>query len=144
VNELSPNFAQVIQDNSDGLETGLENAILSSPNTAMTVAVVDRTANLEQAARSIVTARFSFDGKSPYAPDLVLVNEYVKKKFISEVLRCTAEHFGDRQEGQKSGSDENTKKMIDMAKEDAGTTSIVSSSRSTILSVDKRFVADKT
>ncbi|KAI0023546.1 Aldehyde/histidinol dehydrogenase [Xylariomycetidae sp. FL0641] len=55
---------------------------LLSASTSRTVAIVDRTADLQAAAKAITTARFSFGGTSPYAPDLVLVNEYVKKDFF--------------------------------------------------------------
>jgi aldehyde dehydrogenase (NAD+) len=34
-----------------------------------------------------VTARFAFGGTSPYAPDIVLVNEFVKKEFTELVLQ---------------------------------------------------------
>lgn len=57
------------------------NQLLSS-SSCRAVAVVDRTADIELAAKAITTARFSFGGTSPYAPDLVLVNEYVKKEFF--------------------------------------------------------------
>ncbi|KAK3325681.1 Aldehyde/histidinol dehydrogenase [Apodospora peruviana] len=62
-------------------ETITRNHLVSSPN-ARVVAVVDRTANIEKAAEEITRARFRFNGTSPYAPDLVLVNEFVKDKFI--------------------------------------------------------------
>ncbi|KAI5917315.1 Aldehyde/histidinol dehydrogenase [Camillea tinctor] len=55
--------------------------LLSSSSTR-TVAIVDRTADIQSAAKVIATARFTFGGTSPYAPDLVLVNEYVKKEFF--------------------------------------------------------------
>ncbi|KAK2000353.1 hypothetical protein LX36DRAFT_689478 [Colletotrichum falcatum] len=55
---------------------------LVSANAARTVAIVDRTADIEAAAKAITAARFSFSGQSPYAPDLVLVNEFVKKDFF--------------------------------------------------------------
>lgn len=48
---------------------------------------MDRTANLEEAAQALLTARFSFNGTSPYAPDVVLVNEFVKKAFLNAVIR---------------------------------------------------------
>lgn len=43
---------------------------------------MDRTADVQAAARAITNARFSFGGTSPYAPDLVLVNEFVKQDFF--------------------------------------------------------------
>jgi aldehyde dehydrogenase (NAD+) len=51
------------------------------------IAVVDRTGDLNAAADDLVTARFAFGGTSPYAPDLVLVNEFVMKKFMELVLQ---------------------------------------------------------
>jgi hypothetical protein len=39
------------------------------------------------AAKHLVTARFAFGGTSPYAPDVVLVNEFVKKDFLELVLK---------------------------------------------------------
>jgi hypothetical protein len=51
------------------------------------IAIVDRTADLALAAEQLVTARFAFRGTSPYAPDLVLVNEFIKKEFLEHVLR---------------------------------------------------------
>lgn len=51
------------------------------------VAIVDRTADLAAAAEQLVTARFAFGGTSPYAPDVVLVNEFLKKDFLELVLK---------------------------------------------------------
>lgn len=50
------------------------------------ISVVDRTADLSLAAEALVAARFSFGGTSPYAPDLVFVNEFVKTAFVEQVL----------------------------------------------------------
>lgn len=50
------------------------------------IAIVDRTADLSAAAGHLVRARFAFGGTSPYAPDLVLVNEFVSKKFTEHVV----------------------------------------------------------
>lgn len=55
-------------------------------STGRVVAVVDRTADLSSAAEALVAARFSFGGTSPYAPDLVLVNEFSKRDFLEHVL----------------------------------------------------------
>ncbi|KAL5115930.1 hypothetical protein ACEQ8H_006152 [Pleosporales sp. CAS-2024a] len=50
------------------------------------IAVVDRTADPASAAKQLVFARFAYGGTSPYAPDLVLVNEYIKQDFIQHAL----------------------------------------------------------
>lgn len=77
---------QVVQDGVEG--TPKINQIVSTPK-ALTFAVVDRTANLDNAARALVNARFAFGGRSPYAPDVVLVNEFVKKDFLQALVRQT-------------------------------------------------------
>ena len=59
---------------------------LVSPKSKV-VAVVDRTANLATAAEHLVAARFAFGGTSPYAPDVVLVNEFVKGEFLELALK---------------------------------------------------------
>lgn len=62
------------------------NQLASTPG-SVTVAAVDRTADLDNAAKTLINARFVFKGKSPYAPDIVLVNEFVKKEFLQALLR---------------------------------------------------------
>ena len=86
---------QVIQ------ETHIESPTYSqfaSPKSKV-IAVVDRTADLASAAEQLVAARFAFGGTSPYAPDLVLVNEFVKQEFSEHVLRHSIRYL--------SGSDNN-------------------------------------
>jgi acyl-CoA reductase-like NAD-dependent aldehyde dehydrogenase len=51
------------------------------------IAIVERGANVQEAARALVVARFCLRGKSPYAPDLVLVNEWIKKDFLNAVIQ---------------------------------------------------------
>lgn len=58
---------------------------LTSHNDASCVAIVDRTANVQLAAQELFAARFSFAGSSPYAPDCVFVNEFVKNDFLQAV-----------------------------------------------------------
>ena len=53
--------------------------------------MVDRTANIQHAAKELVSARFAFGGSSPYAPDVVMVNEFAKKDFLQAVVsECVA------------------------------------------------------
>ena len=59
---------------------------VSDPQTKV-VAIVERDADIEVAARTLVAARTGLSGKSPYAPDLVLVNEWVKKAFLEAASR---------------------------------------------------------
>jgi acyl-CoA reductase-like NAD-dependent aldehyde dehydrogenase len=65
-----------------------------------TLAIIDRTADIDAAAKAIVTARFSFQGTSPYAPDLVIVNEFVKKVFFEAATKYATEIFAARKVGK--------------------------------------------
>lgn len=73
--------AVLVDQTSSATPTSLTNQLFSSSATR-TVAIVDRTADIQLAAKAITNARFSFGGTSPYAPDLVLVNEFVKQDFF--------------------------------------------------------------
>ena len=69
------------------------------------IAVVDRTADLVSAADSIVSARFAFGGTSPYAPDLVLVNEFVKKQFLDIILQRSIRYMTGSSSSTNGGSE---------------------------------------
>ncbi|CAN8095659.1 unnamed protein product [Discula destructiva] len=57
------------------------------------IAIVDGSTDIDAAAKAITTARFSFGGRSPYAPDLVLVNEFFKKDFFEACSRYATLSF---------------------------------------------------
>lgn len=57
---------------------------------ARVVAVVDRSADLDKAAKEIVRARFCFAGRAPYAPDAVFVEESVLAKLAEKIVQATA------------------------------------------------------
>lgn len=84
--------------------------ILASPARSRAFAVVDRTSDIKTAARELVAARFAFGGSSPYAPDLVLVNEFVKQDFLQAVvdetrtLTSAARIYGDTKSKPSSAS----------------------------------------
>jgi hypothetical protein len=62
------------------------NCVKSIP-TLPSIAVVERTADVIKAAKEILSANLAFSGQSPHAPNLVIVNEWIKKEFIDTVLR---------------------------------------------------------
>ncbi len=76
---------------------------LLSGSAARSVAIVDRSADIELAARAIATARFGFGGNSPYAPDLVLVNEFVKEPFFEACSRYATLLFARAAAAKKIG-----------------------------------------
>jgi len=77
----------------DQTETQTSAAQLVSSLKARAIAIIDRSADIDTAAKAIVTARFSFQGMSPYAPDLVIVNEFVKKDFFQACTRYASQSF---------------------------------------------------
>lgn len=91
----------VVDQTANGPPKTLTSQLLSSTR-ARCVAVVDRSADIEAAARAITTARFSFGGSSPYAPDLVLVNEFVKEEFFEACSRYATVSFAGRSAEKKA------------------------------------------
>ncbi|KAL1861355.1 hypothetical protein VTK73DRAFT_7130 [Phialemonium thermophilum] len=80
--DINHRHVRVLQNGSS--QPHLANHLVSSPD-ARVVAVVERDANLRAAAELLVGARFGLRGQSPYAPDLVLVNEWVVADFLAAV-----------------------------------------------------------
>lgn len=66
--------------------TDAPNSVKSLP-TLRSVAVIDRTADVEKAAQQILSAHLAFSGQSPHAPDMIIVNEWAKDKFIHTMTR---------------------------------------------------------
>lgn len=92
---------------------------LSSNSSARAIAIVDRDADIESAAKSIVKARFSFRGTSPYSPDLIIVNEYIKSEFIEACSRYAGKFFpfASKSIGAQNNSFIDTKKALKDAEE---------------------------
>lgn len=84
----------------------VESSLVSNMQ-ALSVAIVDRTADVEQAATAICAARFCFQGGSPYAPDVVLVNEWVREDFVSACLKLASIAAAAVQTGEKPGAASN-------------------------------------
>ena len=82
--------------------TSPENArrLLRSDKAAGTVAIVDRTANIDLAAKNIAVSMTLYSGRGPYAPTCILVNEFVWSKFSIElekhVVAATERESSDR------------------------------------------------
>ena len=75
------------------VQTGEEYAGLMSPSNLRTVAIVDRTGNVTDAAKALVAARFALGGRSPYSPDLVLVHEFAMKPFVEAVIQHASKYL---------------------------------------------------
>ncbi|RYP29681.1 hypothetical protein DL767_006633 [Monosporascus sp. MG133] len=82
--DVEANCIQVIQTGDADAEAA---RMLLSPSKSLVIAIVDRTADLEEAARTLVDARMKFGGRSTYAPDVILVNEFAKQDFLNAAVR---------------------------------------------------------
>lgn len=112
---------------------------LFSPSNALVVAVVDRTANIEEAAKALTNARMTFSGKSPYAPDVILVNEFVKRDFLQAVVRHSIQYMAT----ENSTATQAQKRVGASAPariELKGFRTITSGSNGSILDVEERYV----
>ena len=101
---------------------------------------------MQEAAKALVTARFSFSGKSPYAPDIVLVNEFVKKNFLDAVVQHSIGFLTGRDsnviengkltrfQGQGSGN------LPGEIQSEDGVRVVTSGSNCAIMDVKKRYV----
>lgn len=122
---------------------------LSSITKAPVIAVVDRTADVSLAAKEIVAARFSFGGHSPYAPDVVLVNEFRKATFLQAVVAECA-HVGSSVEmngnvkGKTTTSGKITEQVEVLKASDKSLRTVVLESKYAVVDISSRSTALKT
>lgn len=102
----------------------LANHLASCPE-ARVVAVVERDADLQAAAEALVKARFCLRGRSPYAPDVVLVNEWVKKDLLGAIVQCSIRLMADAGDASGPAARVNKALVDEVAKE--GLARVVSS-----------------
>ncbi|KAF7131374.1 hypothetical protein CNMCM5793_004545 [Aspergillus hiratsukae] len=117
---------------------------LLSPANARTVAVVDRTADVAAAAEALVAARFAFGGRSTYSPDIVLVNEFVMKRFVETVIQQASRYLaGPNGEARQGASNPRrfgpSASLLDAAHKDAGARVLVSGSGWGVVEVHDRI-----
>ena len=56
--------------------------------------IVDKTANISKAVKSIAWGKFSNNGQTCIAPDYLYVHESIKDQFISEMTACIKKQYG--------------------------------------------------
>jgi len=130
----APENTFVYFDQSGGARRSHRNDLVS-PASNRVIAVVDRTANLEVAAKALVMARFGFGGKSSYAPDLILVNEFCKQDFLKIATRHAFQFMTDRE--QSSGRREVQEFVSLVQKANDGTRIITSGSNGMVVDITK-------
>lgn len=67
--------------------------------------IVDRTANLEEAATKIAWAKFSNNGQICIAPDYVFVEERVKSRFVNLLQQKIKNFYGETESERKTSPD---------------------------------------
>lgn len=109
---------------------------------ARTAAIVDRSADITSAAKDIVRARFAFSGKSYYAPDIILVNEFCIKEFCSALAQNTLSYLTNDMNGttskSSSKSPESSHQLTKQIKDSEDATIVASGPRGTIALVHSR------
>jgi type IV pilus biogenesis protein CpaD/CtpE len=65
---------------------------LNSKASGRVVAVVDRTAQVDSAAKEIFASRMQYSGQSRYAVDQVFVNEFVADEFLTALQKQFSTH----------------------------------------------------
>ncbi|KAK2601824.1 hypothetical protein QQS21_004607 [Conoideocrella luteorostrata] len=71
----------------DALRHRHKRLVQDVPDRARVITIVERNADIQNAANLLVNSRFALRGKSLYAPDVVLVNEWIKKDFLNAVVK---------------------------------------------------------
>ena len=81
-------------------------------------AIVDKHANLKQSAERIVWAKFTNAGQTCVAPDYVLVEKSVKKKFFDLLIDTINKFYKDKKYYGKIIDIEATKRLVDLIESD--------------------------
>lgn len=134
--ELAHPHIRVVQDPPGSVKE--DRYVLAPIPSNPVIALVERDAQVEEAARALVAARFGRGGKSPYAPDVVLVNEWVKKRFVKAAVQYKGALDADDAYIQDGGS-----KQKDFVKniEEEDSVIISTGARGTIMDVRNRSVS---
>jgi hypothetical protein len=123
----------VVQTGADG-----SNGLIS-PATSRSVAIVDRTGKVAEAAESLVAARFALGGRSPYCPDVVLVNEFVMKPFVEAVIQHASKYLaGENGEARQVSTSPRRPGVLDSIHKDKSARVLVSGSNWGVVEVQDR------
>src|SRR5262249_50775400 len=99
-NDALKDCFQVFQTPRDNLNS--TGPSLTPPN-ANTIAIVDRSADIQTAAQWLGRACFSLRGTSYYSPGIIFVNEFVKKEFLEALIQSTIPYIAGPS-GQTNGT----------------------------------------
>lgn len=88
------------------------------------MAIVDRTANVPEAALTAGASRTAFNGHATYSPELILVNEFVADEFVFHVVQAATSPVSEHkkiasQQQSKAQSDAQAKAIKALAHNDS-------------------------
>lgn len=118
-----------------------ENALVVP--SARSFAVVDRYADMLQAASSILRSRFAFGGQAPIAPDVVLVNEFRVKEFCQAIAEKSSSYFAQQVEmnggfDHAAAAKARAARTLSLDLDKAGADVLISGSNGTVVRVNDR------
>ena len=122
----------VVQTGADG-----SNGLIS-PAIARSVAIVDRTGMVAEAAESLVAARFALGGRSTYCPDVVLVNEFVMKPFVEAIIQHASKYLAGDNEARQTPTSPRRSGVLDAIQKDRTARILVSGSNWGVVEVQDR------
>lgn len=117
---------------------------LDCPASSQALAIIDRTADIQNAAHDIVHACFGFRGHSPYSPDVVLVNEFALTDFCTAAVQKATTYFAKQVDktknrfSHKSALKDDDDVDLHKALEEDGNETLVSASRGSIVLIKNR------
>lgn len=116
-------------------------ARIESDSELRVVAIVERDADLKAAAKSLVAARFALRGKSPYAPDVVLVNEWARELFLGAILQevvVQSARTAQSEKGSKSHGKADTGGFAEKARAEASVNVLSTGASGTVVYFEDR------
>lgn len=109
-------------------------------STARAVAIIDRTANVPQAASTVGSACISFTGNSNYSPDVILVNEYVADDFITNLVRAvTSKKNGEISQIHSNVNSNSHSSLLKEIENNEGCKLIMSGSAGSVVEITDRY-----
>ena len=123
----------------NGSTRSTSNQDLVSNSKAPVLAFVERDADVQAAAKALVSSRFGLGGKSPYAPDVVYVNEWVKKDLLRSLVQQSTDFMANPASSRRSAKAAKSE-LAKQAEKDSSVNIIASGSGGLILDVEDRYV----
>jgi hypothetical protein len=111
--------------------------LVSNPK-APILAFVERDADVQAAAKALVSSRLGLGGKSPYAPDVVYVNEWVKKDLLRALVQQSTDFMANPTVTRRSAKAAKSE-LAKQAEKDGSVNIIASGSGGLILDVEDRY-----